>query len=1009
MSEVPAQAAGDARGSAVGDVPGAAVGDAGRAAVNQVLAPATGDAGGSAVGAVPGVAVAGTSGGVSGGAAGSVSGPGAMFRQAGAESESEPEAVLRLTAASPAGIAEQLAWLVAVPGRLGERLDRPGWGTSLAALGDDGEAVCRLAVVGPTAKRLAAAGGIVRRGARWGGRGDVWFSPAPLLGVGGGGVGFLFPGLEADFRPRAGDVAAWLGVAAPSVDVDTLGRRARAALDVGRVLALALGRLGIVPDVVAGHSVGEWNAMVAGGIFAQGDLDGMLRATDLDRLQVPGVDYAVFGCPAERVRALIGAHPGVVLSHENATHQTVVCGPPESVEELMAVLRLAGVICRRLPFRSGFHTPMLEPFLAPFAAGVPMLPVRAARVPVWSATTTRPFPDDADEVRALCVRHLLEPVRFRDLVLALHDAGIRAFIQVGAGQLTGLVEDTLAGREHLTLAANAAHRTGMAQLLRLQVGLWAEGGGSAESRETVTVPEQTRAPEHPSPPDPIAISNPAPATTPATAAEQLAHLGRTDPLAAELSLLMTEVAGAVVAVMAAATVAATVETPGRPTYPRPEPLDTVLPVSTATMPYLLDHCLAAQRPGWPDEDDRCPVVPATTMLAHMAAAAELAAMGRRTVELTGVRFHHWLPAAPPMSLNVAVRPLDGDRVHVALGDFAEGTVRLGSEELADASGGAVEPWAPEPAEHPPALLAQQLYDQHWMFHGPAFQVVTRTLGVSPRGIRAVVRPTNAPGSLLDGAGQVLGQWLIEHDPDSWIAFPAAIDRVTFHAPTPAPGTDVECAVRVTGVTADAVTADLRLTGADGRPLVTVTGWYDRRFAGGPRTGAVHRFGGVSTLAEKHDGGWHLLVEPWPDLASREFHLRKYLSGPELDLYRHLTPTAQRSWLLRRVVVKDAVRDWLWDHGHGPLFPAEIEVLDGPGGECLVRGRHGLRLPELDVAADADREVGAALVQACRPDHKALIHVGEGRGPVAAGCSEACPVTGPGGRVHTVSWNARRRP
>lgn len=931
---------------------------------------------------------------------------------AASDIEAGAEPVLRLSADSPAEIAERIADLASAPERLAGHLAEQdpafrSW-SLVDSAGDEGpdQGPCRLAIVSPTPNRLATARGVVKRGTRWPGRGDVWFSPAPLLGAGGGRVGFLFPGLEADFRPRTADVAAWLGLAPAAADVDTLGRRARAALDVGRILAEAMRRLGVVPDALAGHSVGEWNAMVAGGIFGQEDLDTLLRATDLDRLQVPGVDYAVLGCSADRVRALIGDHPDVVLSHENATHQSVVCGPPESIEAVMGSLRRAGVVCRRLPFRSGFHTPLLEPFLAPFAAGVPALPVHAARIPVWSATTVQAFPDDPDAVRALCVRHLLEPVRFRELVLALHGAGVRAFIQVGAGQLTGLIADTLAGREHVAFAANVPHRSGLAQLLRLQVGLWTEGRTSptASSVGNRAAPAAV--------PFPVDLGRGLLAD-PGAAAERLAGLGRSDPLAAELSLLMTEVAGAVVAVVAAATAAtAAVDAGPRPDHPaqqRPEPLETVLPVSTATTPYLLDHCLAAQRPGWPDEADRSPVVPAATMLAHMAAAAELAAPGRRAVELAGVRFHRWLDAAPPVAVQVAVRPLDADRVHVALGDFAEGTVTLAGAGEPLGSGpaqalSAPEPWTADPTEHPPILSAHQLYEQRWMFHGPAFQTVVRTLGVGRRGIRAVLRPSEAPGSLLDGAGQVLGQWLIEHHPDAWIAFPAAIDRVTVHAPAPSAGADVECAVRITGFTDLDVTADLRLTGADGAPLVTVTGWRDRRFAGSPRAGAVHRFVDLNTLAVHQPRGWHLLVEPWPDLASREFHLRKYLSGPERAEYRRLPPTAQRSWLLRRVAVKDAVRDWLWDHGHGPLYPAEIEVADGPGGACTVRGRHGLRLPPLDVAADANREVGVALVRAVEAGRRALIRVGRGPGPVAEGCSDACPVTGPGGRVTTVSWN-----
>lgn len=292
-----------------------------------------------------------------------------------------------------------------------------------------------------------------------------------------------------------------------------------------------------------------------------------------------------------------------------------------------------------------------------------------------------------------------------------------------------------------------------------------------------------------------------------------------------------------------------------------------------------------------------------------------------------------------------------------------------------------------------------------MLHGPAFQTVIRTLAAGAGGIRAVLRPGDAPGSLLDGAGQVLGQWLIEHHPESWIAFPASIDRVTFHAGPPAVGADVECTMRIAEVTDTEVAADLRLTGADGAALVTVTGWCNRRLLGGPRAGMVHRFADLNTLSVHQPRGWHLLVAPWPDLPSRELHVRTYLSASERAEHRRQRPGARQPWLLRRIVVKDAVRDWLWDHGHGPLFPAEIEPLDGPDGECTVRGRHGLQLPVLDVAADADRDIGVALVRAGRVGgRRALMRIVAGSGPAAPGCSGACRVTGPDGRVHTVSWN-----
>ena len=74
------------------------------------------------------------------------------------------------------------------------------------------------------------------------------------------------------------------------------------------------------------------------------------------------------------------------------------------------------------------------------------------------------------------VRHLVEPVRFRPVIEAMYDDGVRVFVQVGVGQLGSLIDDTLRGRDHLTVAANSPHRSGMDQLRRVVTALWVEGG-----------------------------------------------------------------------------------------------------------------------------------------------------------------------------------------------------------------------------------------------------------------------------------------------------------------------------------------------------------------------------------------------------------------------------------------------------------------------------------------------------------------------------------------------------
>ncbi|MGH3431230.1 MAG: acyltransferase domain-containing protein [Thermocrispum sp.] len=812
------------------------------------------------------------------------------------------------TVAGPAPDTEEVLLLSArTVDDLAARLDEPGRPGPLV----DGP---RVAVLDPTPQRLAVARKIVAAGKQWRGRRDVWFSQQPMLAA-GGRVAFVFPGLEADFTPRVDDVAGLLGIPVPALSSQTMGRHAASVFAVGELLDAALRRIGVPPDAVAGHSAGEWQAMRAGGIVAKDDFDRMIERAQLDALVVPGVEFAVLGCSAERARALLG--PGLVISHDNAPHQTVVCGPAQEVEAVVGLLRADGVICQPLPFRSGFHTPMLESYLGPFQQyGLPSLPMRPWSTPVWSATLARPFPADPVDIRALSVRQLLEPVRFRELVLGMHDAGVRVFVQAGTGQLGSLIEDTLRGTDHLCVVANSPLRTGIAQLRRVAAAVWVEGGT----------------------PDFAALQ---PRPVDLTAVDR--------PWAAELQALMDDMTAAVDDVIRAATVA--------PAQPGPSSVDRVLEISTETMPYLRDHRLSLQRDDWPDETDRRPVVPATTMIALMLEAAEAAAPGRFAVEISDVRFRTWLVAAPARQVEVSVRPIDGDRVAVWLGEFAEATVTLAARHQP-----ATEPArSPSPAEQPPDITPAQVYADRWMFHGPTLQGITGYTGISEGSISGKLRVTEPPGSLLDNFGQLLGLWMTQRHRDRPVAFPATVERIVFHEPQPEPGRTVDAALRVTSLSDEWVTADGQVS-SGGRPLITVTGWKDYRVEGDWTSCTMHRFPDRSTLAERMRGGPWLLFDPWRSLTAREFYLAKYLGATERADYLALPPPQRWPWLAGRIVIKDAVRGYLWDRGHGPVFPAELQVWQDTFGDNRVTGMHGLALPELQVATSRAGSVTVALVR-----------------------------------------------
>ncbi|GIF26164.1 acyl transferase domain-containing protein/phosphopantetheinyl transferase [Actinoplanes tereljensis] len=375
-------------------------------------------------------------------------------RTAGSSSQDQ---VLRLAADTPAELLKLL---------------------SSSPAGPVGTGNCRLAIADPTPARINAARKIVERGASWRGGRDVWFTASPLLGSGGSGDGkimFVFPGVEAEFAPRTADVAALFGLPDSEWSAADLGRHGTGLVECGVLLDEALRKINIHPHAYAGHSLGEWTAARVSGLMSTAAVGEFLHAFDADAVEVSGYAFAAIGAGVDEVVPLLAAYPGVVLSHDNAPAQTVVNGPSDQIDRLVEDLRARRIMCQALPFRSAFHTPVFEPGLRAIGDALGRWQITESRVPVWSATLAAPFPPDPAEVAEVFVRHMVTPVRFRDTVAAMHEAGFRVFLQVGAGQLASLISDNLPTQDHLSMPVNVSRRPGTAQLRRVAAALWVEG------------------------------------------------------------------------------------------------------------------------------------------------------------------------------------------------------------------------------------------------------------------------------------------------------------------------------------------------------------------------------------------------------------------------------------------------------------------------------------------------------------------------------------------------------
>jgi phosphopantetheinyl transferase len=351
--------------------------------------------------------------------------------------------------------------------------------------------------------------------------------------------------------------------------------------------------------------------------------------------------------------------------------------------------------------------------------------------------------------------------------------------------------------------------------------------------------------------------------------------------------------------------------------------------SVESDPFLLDHCLFFQPPGWPHPEDRYPVVPIAMSMELMLELASRAA-GRRASALEDVHAATWLAVTPPADVTMRVTPREDGGAGVAFEGFVDGVARFD------------EPGPPEPDTTPLRKERREIwehddmYGARWLFHGPAYQGVVRIHTVADDGMRATLRVLDAPGGLIDAAGQVLGMWAFRTATVDWLALPYRVDRLETWEPLPPPGTLVECVVRIRESGPRLVKGDIEVVW-DGRLCLRITGWQDVRFESDHRMWSVMIYPEHCLLAEPQPDGYvvvpHVRRAPW----SEEYLARRYLSAPERAELERAPAGRRLRKLYGRVAAKDAVRQLLDSLGHDAVYPVEVRVESAPDGRPLVSG------------------------------------------------------------------------
>ena len=663
-----------------------------------------------------------------------------------------------------------------------------------------------------------------------------------------------------------------------------------AVLIANRAMRTLLGKLEVRPDTMAGHSTGDYSAMLACGViraeeeafvrtirkaYASGDETPAEAAT----LVAVASDVATVMRIVEETAELHLAE--LHLAMDNCPHQTVLAGSKDAAEELCARLRRHGIIYEILPFDRPYHTEMFAAqAVAAGARFFSQLPIAAPETELYSCTTGRRYPSTEGEIRDLFVAHWMRPVLFTETIRQMYEDGVRIFVEAGPrGNLTAFVSDILRGKPHLAIPANVTRRSGITQLNHLVGMLAAQGIGMrpdylyARRRPVKVVWEDPAAMIPLSKPAPVKLALGLP---PLKVAPRPAKPVSERPVLAEATVPVRTHAGAGLARATAMqqylrgmeafldveseVMGAFLKRQRRATAPRDYPLlgtiasltpsrelSAVRRLSPGEDLFLRDHALGGPVSVTSPGLRPLVVLPLTMSMEILAEAATALMPGQVLTGMRDIQAHHWIQVdETPVSLYISARCLANSTREVAVQvrnapegpPVIEGIVTFGDgypERPATS--------VPKLREERASRLPAGLYDGRLMFHGPCFQGVesidrsgqngvTGRLRVLPAGnlFRGMANPRLVLDPVvLDAAGQLVGFWAAENLERGFVVFPYRLQALHVYGPKRPAGERLNCQVSLELKGNDEILSHIGIVGDDGAVWMELKGWADRRF------------------------------------------------------------------------------------------------------------------------------------------------------------------------------------
>ena len=207
-----------------------------------------------------------------------------------------------------------------------------------------------------------------------------------------------------------------------------------------------LKREGIKFSAAAGHSLGEYAAMVASGILSFEDGFRVIKARAEASEAAGGAMYAIIGKTAEEIEEVCAGIGGYVVPvNYNSSAQTVIAGETSAAEKAAAKFAEIGAKAVKLGVSSAFHSKLMQPAADDFETALRGMGITFNKpsVPFYS-NLTGDVQTDFDDMPSKLAKHIVSPVKFTSELNALAEAGYTDYAELGPGKvLTGLVKKTL--------------------------------------------------------------------------------------------------------------------------------------------------------------------------------------------------------------------------------------------------------------------------------------------------------------------------------------------------------------------------------------------------------------------------------------------------------------------------------------------------------------------------------------------------------------------------------------